>query len=92
DQACENAESEVPGWDFDKTREEAVNAWNKELGRIQVSGGSINVTETFYSSLYRTMIIPSDRTGENPDWQSFDKKGNLIPYYEDFYTLWDTFR
>ncbi|CAG8484670.1 7608_t:CDS:2 [Racocetra fulgida] len=48
DQACENAESEVPDWDFDKTRDEAVNAWNKELGRIQVGGGSINVTESFY--------------------------------------------
>ncbi|CAG8472044.1 7447_t:CDS:10 [Cetraspora pellucida] len=92
DQACESAESEVPDWDFDKAKEDAVNAWNKELGRIKVSGGTINVTESFYSSLYRTMIIPSDRTGENPDWKSVDKKGNPIPYYEDFYTLWDTFR
>ncbi|CAG8546785.1 14345_t:CDS:10, partial [Dentiscutata heterogama] len=91
DQACESAESEVPNWDFDKTKEEAVKAWNKELGRIFVSGGSINVMESFYSNLYRTMIIPSDRTGENPDWVSFDKKGNPIPYYEDFYTLAETY-
>ncbi|CAG8590196.1 2728_t:CDS:2, partial [Scutellospora calospora] len=92
DQACENAENEVPNWNFEKTRQEAVNIWNKALGRIFVKGGTINVTESFYSNLYRTMIIPSDRTGENPNWKSIDKKGNPMPYYEDFYTLWDTFR
>ncbi|KKP04639.1 glycosyl hydrolase [Trichoderma harzianum] len=30
--------------------------------------------------------MPSDRTGENPDWVSSE------PYYDDYYTLWDTFR
>lgn len=26
--------------------------------------------------------MPSDRTGENPYWESEE------PYYDDFYTLW----
>ncbi|PNP40721.1 hypothetical protein TGAMA5MH_07428 [Trichoderma gamsii] len=30
--------------------------------------------------------MPSDRTGENPIWNSTE------PYYDDYYTLWDTFR
>ncbi|KAK5003566.1 hypothetical protein LTR28_009997, partial [Elasticomyces elasticus] len=31
-------------------------------------------------------VLPSDRTGENPYWTSSG------PYYDDFYTIWDTFR
>lgn len=31
-------------------------------------------------------ILPSNRTGENPLWQSSE------PYYDDFFTLWDLFR
>ncbi|CAG8514700.1 1053_t:CDS:10, partial [Cetraspora pellucida] len=92
DQACNNAESEIPYWDFEKTKQEAVNAWQKELEKIFVEGGTDELKTIFYSGLYRTMIMPSDRTGENPKWQSFDKNGNLIPHYGDFYTLWDTFR
>lgn len=30
--------------------------------------------------------MPSDRTGENPNWDTEE------PSYDDFYTLWDTFR
>src|SRR5690606_10597967 len=40
----------------------------------------------FYSALYRTMLMPVNRTGENPKWKS----GR--PYYDDFYCIWDTYR
>jgi putative alpha-1,2-mannosidase len=32
------------------------------------------------------MLMPVDRTGENPLWKSSE------PYYDDFYAIWDTFR
>jgi predicted alpha-1,2-mannosidase len=32
------------------------------------------------------MLMPVDRTGENPVWQS------SAPTYDDFYCIWDTFR
>ncbi|CAG8759210.1 26172_t:CDS:10, partial [Gigaspora margarita] len=92
DQACDNAESEIPDWNFDIVKQKAVDTWDNELGKIRVESDDKILTKTFYSSLYRTMIIPSDRTGENPLWKSFDNNGKLVPYYEDFYTLWDTFR
>jgi putative alpha-1,2-mannosidase len=40
----------------------------------------------FYTGLYHTMLMPVDRTGENPLWLS------PKPYYDDFYALWDTYR
>ncbi|CAG8600099.1 11288_t:CDS:2, partial [Racocetra fulgida] len=35
DQACKNAQEEIPNWDFDLTREKAVEAWEVELEKIQ---------------------------------------------------------
>ncbi|CAG8706784.1 6093_t:CDS:10, partial [Gigaspora margarita] len=92
DQACKSAESEIPDWDFENTKQEAINAWQTELEKLFVEGETDEFKTIFYSSLYRTMIIPSNRTGENPKWESFDNDGKLIPHYGDFYTLWDTFR
>ncbi|CAG8843517.1 696_t:CDS:2, partial [Gigaspora margarita] len=92
DQACKSAENEIPDWDFESTKQEAVKAWQTELEKIYVKGGTDDFKPIFYSSLYRTMIIPSNRTGENPKWVSYDNSSNIIPHYGDFYTLWDTFR
>ena len=40
----------------------------------------------FYTGLYHTMIMPVDRSGENPLWADDE------PYYDDFYAIWDTYR
>ena len=57
--ARKNLAAELPGWDFDKVRADARAAWNKELGKIEVSGGTEDQTTTFYTALYHTMIHPS---------------------------------
>ena len=63
-----------------------LEAWNKALGSIEIEGATADQRRIFYSALYRTMLMPVDRTGENPLWHSSE------PYYDDFATLWDTFR
>ncbi|CAG8461093.1 2129_t:CDS:10 [Racocetra persica] len=73
DQACNSVESEIPDWDFERTKHEAVKAWQTELGKIQVEGGTDELKTIFYSSLYRTMIIPSDRT-TNPLFTLFQQE------------------
>lgn len=62
DQACANAEAEIPDFDFAGVRASAFNTWDELLGRIQVDthGVDKNTTELFYSSLYRTHISPAD--------------------------------
>jgi len=59
DGAWKNLEAELPGWDFDKVRADAKAAWNKELSKIDVSGGTDEQTTNFYSALYHTMIHPN---------------------------------
>ncbi len=57
--ARKNLEAELPHWDFDKVRSEAKAAWNKELSKIDVSGGTPEQTTNFYTALYHTMIHPN---------------------------------
>ncbi len=56
------------------------------MGQIEVSGGTDAQKRIFYTALYRSHTMPHDLSGENAWWASSE------PHYEDFYTLWDTFR
>lgn len=89
DQACSNAESEIPDFDFEGVHSDARQAWTDTLGVIEVkpgSGISSKFKKIFWSGVYRAGISPQDYTGENPLWQSDE------PYYDSFYCIWDSFR
>ena len=62
DQACRNAEDEIPDFDFERVRKAAWDEWNELLGRIQVGteGVDEDTIELFYSSVYRTHVTPAD--------------------------------
>ncbi|KAG6844803.1 hypothetical protein H0H87_003629 [Tephrocybe sp. NHM501043] len=87
-QACANAEEEIPNFDFEGVHKAARAQWNDLLGRVQVDTAGVEkaTVELFYSSLYRTHIVPADYTGENPKWNSTE------PYYDSLYCNWDTYR
>ena len=78
---------EIPDWDLNATVKAAEEQWNSEvLSKIDVTSTNETQLEMFYTGLYHSHLLPSDRTGENPYWESDE------PYYDDFYTPWDTFR
>jgi putative alpha-1,2-mannosidase len=88
--ACAFKSSEIPSWNLNTTVSTAKEEWNRDVfSKIRVSTSpSQNQTNLIllYSSLYFMHLMPSDRTGENPLWDSAE------PYWDDFYTLWDIFR
>lgn len=83
-QARENV-SGLSSWSFDEVRQAGIDRWNEVLNTVDVEGTDNDKT-IFYSALYHACLQPSDRTGENPLWQSDE------PYYDDYYAIWDTFR
>lgn len=87
-QACNNAESEIPEFDFEEALTAAQEAWRKKLSVIKVdaTGVSDELQTVFWSGAYRAMISPQDYTGENPLWKSNE------PYYDSYYCIWDSFR
>lgn len=72
--ARKNLAAELPGWDFDKVRADAKAAWNKELSKIEVSGGTDAQTMTFYTALYHTMIQPNIFNDVDGSYLGMDKK------------------
>ncbi|MBK9528069.1 MAG: glycoside hydrolase family 92 protein [Acidobacteria bacterium] len=72
--ARKNLAAELPGWDFEKVRADAKAAWNKELSKIDVSGGTPDQTTTFYTALYHTMIQPNIFNDVDGNYLGMDKK------------------
>jgi predicted alpha-1,2-mannosidase len=85
-QARMNVQQEIPAWSLETVRRAAVDNWNQSLSRIQLHGETESKRIQFYTAMYHTMLMPSDRTGENPLWKSDE------PYYDDYYAIWDTYR
>jgi predicted alpha-1,2-mannosidase len=84
--AKQNIETEIPHWDFKKVLNETQAKWEQLVSRIEIDKTSTEDQKTmFYTALYHTMLMPVDRTGENPLWTA-------TPYYDDFYAIWDTYR
>jgi predicted alpha-1,2-mannosidase len=90
EQACQNAEREIPGpaFDFDGLVTSAEDAWREKLAPISIEAGDVDdsMQTNFWSAVYRTMLSPQNYTGENPYWQSNE------PYFDSFYCLWDMWR
>jgi predicted alpha-1,2-mannosidase len=85
--AKQNIETEIPHWSFEKTLTETQQRWEALLKKIEIDKSTpLHQQRMFYTALYHTMLMPVDRTGENPGWE------NTTPYYDDFYAIWDTFR
>lgn len=94
-----NLEKETAGRDFEAIRQEAREAWNEDLSRILVEGGTDEQKEVFYTSLYHTLIHPNvlnDVNGDYPVMES-DSIGNTARTVSGknrytVFSLWDTYR
>ncbi|PIA88779.1 putative glycosidase [Cercospora beticola] len=94
EQACVNSANELPAnLSFTDVVEISREEWEKKiLSTIEVvddgSTSSSNTTlkRMLYTALYQTGLMPTDKTGESP--AGYDG----IPYFDDHYTLWDTYR
>ena len=94
DGAKANMAAELPGWDFEKTREAARTAWNRELSKIRIETGDVDQRTIFYTALYHTMIQPSEFCDVNGDYRGADgdiHRNNDFKTYTTF-SLWDTYR
>jgi predicted alpha-1,2-mannosidase len=84
---------EQSGWDFDKVRHDAEQAWAGKLNTIEVKGGTEKQKQLFYSCLYHSFFSPQllARKGESfalrngsVQQADYDRYGSV--------PLWDTGR
>ncbi len=89
-----NLETEVGEKTFDEVREEASAKWEENLSLIRIDSPDEDIKTIFYTSLYRTMIMPSDATDVNGEYLGFDKQVHIADgyTYRTDMSLWDTVR
>ena len=80
----QQAKRNIPANDFDSQLNKVRERWEQQLSKIQIKGSERD-KRMFYTALYHTMLMPVDKTGENPKWTE-------SPYYDDYYAIWDTYR
>lgn len=92
--ARKNLDAEIPAWGFDEVRAAADAAWERELSKIQVDGGTSAQRVTFYTALYHAMLAPNVYMDVDGRYRGRDfeiHRADGFTYYTVF-SLWDTFR
>lgn len=92
--AFKNLKAEIPGWGFEQTRQNAFDAWNKELSRIKVKGGSKEQNIVFYTDLYHAFVQPNTFMDVDNRYRGIDKKVHIAEGFTNYtvFSLWDTYR
>lgn len=92
--ARKNLESEIPGWDFDRVRSDARKIWNKELKKIEISGGSEDRKQIFYTALYHSLLAQVISSDVDGSYFGMDGKVHVAEDFDFFpsFLCWDTYR
>ena len=92
--ARKNLEAENPGWDFDRIRREAHEAWSRELQKIRVTGGTKEEQTIFYTALYHAMLSPNLYMDVDGQYLGRDMQVHVAEGFEYYtvFSLWDTYR
>lgn len=96
EQALLNLTRETGGKDFEAVKKEGREAWNKQLGHVEVEGGTPDQQRTFYSCLYRMLLFPRqffEINEKNEIVHYSPYNGEVLPGF--MFTdngFWDTFR
>ena len=92
--AEKNLKAEITEWNFDKTREKAVELWNKALGKITIQTKNEDQKVIFYTALYHTMIDPRAYTDVDGNYVGGDHKVHQTNAFtkRTIFSGWDVFR
>lgn len=93
--ARKNMETEIPDWNFKAIVKKSKDAWNKELSKIEIEGGTKDQQTFFYTSMYHACMSPDIYMDVDGKYRGIDRKVHqgeegFINY--TVFSLWDTFR
>jgi len=92
--ARQNLKAENPGWNFAAIKNNAISAWNHQLGKIEATGGDNDLTTQFYTHLYHAFVHPSIANDVNGEYIGADNKVKKAVGFNDYteFSNWDTYR
>lgn len=92
---AENSTVSFGSKDFDKMAKEASNTWNVWLNKIQITGGTNEELETFYSMMYHTLLGPTICSDANGQYMGYDEQVHKVEKGRAQYANisgWDIYR
>jgi predicted alpha-1,2-mannosidase len=87
-------EAEVGNQNFDQVLAKVRQEWEEKLASIRIEGGTDKERTIFYTSLYHSLLMPTEFNDLNGEYLGFDgqpRQAKGFNYYTDL-SLWDTFR
>jgi predicted alpha-1,2-mannosidase len=88
-----NLRTEIPHWDFDKTKAEAQAAWNTELTKIAVEAPETE-KQNFYTAMYHAFLGPTVYMDVDRKYKGLDQNIHTATNFTNYttFSLWDTYR
>jgi predicted alpha-1,2-mannosidase len=96
DGAMNNLKTEVGDAKFDDVHAQTVAAWNRELARIEVEGGTELHRRIFYTAMYHALLFPSIFDDCDGRYIGYDDVVHTVPAGHQHiyanYSGWDIYR
>ena len=92
--ALRNLRAEINHWNFARVQKDATAAWNRELSKITITGGTDAQLTNFYTGLYHAMTAPNIFMDVDGQYRGRDFKAHKATDFTNYtvFSLWDTFR
>ncbi len=92
--ARKNLDAEIPDWDFDNVKANAKEAWNKELAKIEIEGGTPEQQSVFYTSMYHACLSPDIYMDVDGKYRGIDHRVHETNGFTNYtvFSIWDTYR
>ncbi len=92
--ALKNLVAEIPDWNFERVKNESQQLWNVELGKVNVEMLTQKDMETFYTSLYHTLLGPTVYMDVDGRYKGIDQNIHQADGFVNYttFSLWDTYR
>ncbi len=88
-----NLRTEIPHWDFEKTKAAAQAAWNTELTKIAVEAPEPE-KQNFYTAMYHAFLGPTVYMDVDRKYKGLDQNIHTANNFTNYttFSLWDTYR
>lgn len=89
-----NLRTEAPGWNFEQVKQQAQDAWNKELAKITIQAKNKDDKENFYTSMYHAFLSPITYMDVDGSYRGLDQNIHKARNFTNYtiFSLWDTYR
>lgn len=92
--ALNNLRTEIPGWDFEKVKQDGQAQWNKELHKITAQLNSEDEMINFYTAMYHAFLSPTTYMDVDGSYRGLDQNNHTATGFVNYttFSLWDTYR